>query len=75
MSIDDYVSKGIAKINDIISYEGDRSHLNNNLKKTLTGTGAIIAMNFLNAPEILNTIAWLYTTYNGFKTYRDFQAK
>jgi hypothetical protein len=75
MTIDEYITNGIKKVQNMINYEGDRLKFNENIKKTIGGTATIILMNKLNAPDILNTAAWLYTTYHGFKSYKDYLTK
>lgn len=73
MAIDNLVNEICSRFRNICDYEGDRIMLKNNLQKTVIGSAAILGLNALNAPEILEIVAYGYTIYHGFKAYKDLQ--
>lgn len=58
---------------NIVNYEGSRESFKPNLRKTLIGGAAIIGLNLLNAPDLVEIVAYAYTAYNGFKTIKDYK--
>ena len=73
MTLETMVEDSKKRIQDIINYSGDRAQLRKHIKNTLIGGAAILGLNALNAPDVIEVIAYCYTAYNGFKAYRDFQ--
>ena len=73
MTLDEQIKSGINKAQNFLKYEGDRQYLKTDIAKTVAGAVSILALNSLNAPDLIETVAYVYTAYQGFKTYKDLQ--
>ena len=56
---------------NITHYSRNKSQLKSHIAKTAIGGSVILILNALNAPDIIDIVAYLYTFYNGNKAYRD----
>lgn len=55
-------------------YDGNSSTKGVHLGKTIAGGAGIFLLKVLGAPSLIETGAWLFTLYQGYKTFRDYNA-
>jgi len=56
---------------NIIQYQGDKAQLKNHIGRAAAGGATILVLNVLNAPDLVDVIAYAYTSYQCFKSYKD----
>ncbi len=71
MSLEDITQKISRAVDQTVNYQGSPVMLKSHIAKTAIGGAAILCLNALNAPDLIDVAAYCFTAYQGFKAYKD----